>query len=364
MPMQFTGKSFRNFAGLVLAILALTIVSQAQEVASQNNSTIKIKNFGQMDERFYRGAQPGEEDYKDLAALGIKTVIDLQAEPKAYEKSMVESLGMKYINIPMADKKYPTEDAARTFLKIASDPSTGKFFVHCAGGRHRTGAMGAVYRYQLYDWNFDQVYAEMKRMVPGFNLAIEPVAMFDQAYFDSLPIEARELGCDPDFNAWTRLPNERPVTDQPFRCAGGHVHIGWLPEEEFADPMDPNHFDDCCDVAKQMDYYLGMWSLTWDKDQTRRSLYGKAGSFRPKPYGCEYRSLSNLWLQTEDLQGWVFDAATKGMNDLNNGRRAFDEQGSTAQHAIDDAHYNWHREWRDLTGLTMPPGGYWGKKAA
>jgi len=163
MPMQFTGKSFRNFAGLVLAILALTIVSQAQEVASQNNSTIKIKNFGQMDERFYRGAQPGEEDYKDLAALGIKTVIDLQAEPKAYEKSMVESLGMKYINIPMADKKYPTEDAARTFLKIASDPSTGKFFVHCAGGRHRTGAMGAVYRYQLYDWNFDQVYAEMKQ---------------------------------------------------------------------------------------------------------------------------------------------------------------------------------------------------------
>ena len=212
--------------------------------------------------------------------------------------------------------------------------------------------------------NIREVYAEMKRMVPGFNLAIEPVAMFDQAYFDSLPIEARELGCDPDFNAWTRLPNERPVTDQPFRCAGGHVHIGWLPEEEFADPMDPNHFDDCCDVAKQMDYYLGMWSLTWDKDQTRRSLYGKAGSFRPKPYGCEYRSLSNLWLQTEDLQGWVFDAATKGMNDLNNGRRAFDEQGSTAQHAIDDAHYNWHREWRDLTGLTMPPGGYWGKKAA
>ena len=23
--------------------------------------------------------------------------------------------------------------------------------------------MGAVYRYQFYDWNFDQVYAEMKQ---------------------------------------------------------------------------------------------------------------------------------------------------------------------------------------------------------
>jgi len=112
---------------------------------------------------FYRGAQPKEEDYKDLAALGIKTVIDLQSEPKAYEKGLVESLGMTYVNIPMVGKKYPTEEATRTFLKLAGDPTTGKFYVHCAGGRHRTGAMGAVYRYQLYDWNFDQVYAEMKQ---------------------------------------------------------------------------------------------------------------------------------------------------------------------------------------------------------
>lgn len=163
MLMQLTGKSFRNFAAAVLAILALTIVSQAQGVASQKNSTIKIKNFGQMDERFYRGAQPKEQDYKDLAALGIKTVIDLTADPKSYERSMVESLGMKYINIPMIDKKYPTPEVTRMFLKVASDPSTGKFFVHCAGGRHRTGAMGAVYRYQFYDWNFEQVYAEMKQ---------------------------------------------------------------------------------------------------------------------------------------------------------------------------------------------------------
>jgi len=163
MPMQLTGKSFRNFAGAVLVVLTLTIVSQAQDVAGQKNSTVKIKNFGQMDERFYRGAQPKEQDYKDLAALGIKTVIDLQAEPKDYEKSMVESLGMKYINIPMIDRKYPTEEATRMFLKVANDPDTGKFLVHCAGGRHRTGAMGAVYRYQFYDWNFEQVYAEMKQ---------------------------------------------------------------------------------------------------------------------------------------------------------------------------------------------------------
>ena len=69
---------------------------------------------------------------------------------------------MKYVNIPMMGKKYPTVEATDAFLKTINDPATGKFFVHCAGGRHRTGAMGAVYRVQFYDWDFDQVYQEMK----------------------------------------------------------------------------------------------------------------------------------------------------------------------------------------------------------
>ena len=155
--------SFRSFASVIFAVLALTVITQAQENSSPNNSKVQIKNFGQMDERFYRGAQPKVEDYKDLAAMGIKTVIDLTADPKPYEKATVESLGMKYVNIPMIEKKYPTEEATKMFLKVANDPDTGKFYLHCAGGRHRTGAMGAVYRYQFYDWNFDQAYAEMKK---------------------------------------------------------------------------------------------------------------------------------------------------------------------------------------------------------
>jgi protein tyrosine phosphatase (PTP) superfamily phosphohydrolase (DUF442 family) len=116
-----------------------------------------------MDERFYRGARPKQEDFKSLATLGIKTVIDLTDDPKPEERAAVESLGMKYINIPMVEKQYPTDEATNSFLKVANDPATGKFFVHCAGGRHRTGAMGAVYRYQNYNWTFDQVYAEMKQ---------------------------------------------------------------------------------------------------------------------------------------------------------------------------------------------------------
>ena len=163
MQMSVTRKSFRSFASILFTTLALAFAVQAQESTSSKNNAIRIKNFGQMDERFYRGAQPKESDYKDLAALGIKTVIDLTDDPKEYEKTMVESLGMKYIHIPMVAKKYPTAEATAMFLKVAGDPETGKFYLHCAGGRHRTGAMGAVYRYKFYDWNFDQVYKEMKQ---------------------------------------------------------------------------------------------------------------------------------------------------------------------------------------------------------
>ena len=163
MQFQTTRKSLTSFAVAVFSLLALAAVSQAQEASGQNNSAITIKNFGQMDDRFYRGAQPKEQEYKELAAIGIKTVIDLTDDPKPYERPTVESLGMTYINIPLEGKKYPTDEATKTFLQVAGDPKTGKFFVHCAGGRHRTGAMGAAYRQKFYNWNFDQVYSEMKK---------------------------------------------------------------------------------------------------------------------------------------------------------------------------------------------------------
>lgn len=153
----------RRFVGVLTVVLVFAAWAVAQETP-QRAALVKIKNFGQMDDRFFRGAQPKtEEDYKVLAQLGIKTIIDLTDDPKEYEKPMVEALGMKYVHIPMIAKKYPTPEATETFLKTVNDPDTGKFYVHCAGGRHRTGAMGAVYRYEMYNWNFDQVYKEMKQ---------------------------------------------------------------------------------------------------------------------------------------------------------------------------------------------------------
>ncbi len=150
------------FAAISL-VLACQISAFSQQTQQANFTDVKIKNFGQMDDRFFRGAQPKEDQYKQLAALGIKTIIDLREDPEAYEKPNAEAAGMKYVNIPMSDKDYPPAAKIDEFLKLVGDPATGKFFVHCAGGRHRTGVMGAVYRFNNYNWNFEQVYAEMKK---------------------------------------------------------------------------------------------------------------------------------------------------------------------------------------------------------
>src|SRR5260370_10202890 len=130
--------SFKNTSVRITALVGLVLMISTGAFAKKHSdpafSNIKIRNFGKMDDRFYRGAQPNESDYKDLKALGINTVIDLQDSPTSYEKRAVEAIGMRYINIPMSDSNYPKQETIQTFLKAVNDPTTGKFFAHCAGG--------------------------------------------------------------------------------------------------------------------------------------------------------------------------------------------------------------------------------------
>ena len=162
--MRLNRNPLRNVAASLLAVFILSTAAAANGAANAAFPDVRIKNFGQMDDRFYRGAQPKRlEDIQALKALGITTVIDLQADPDSEERGWVESLGMRYVNIPMIEKEYPRPEWVGAFMKTVDDPSTGKFFVHCAGGRHRTGSMGAVYRMEKYGWGYDQVYAEMKQ---------------------------------------------------------------------------------------------------------------------------------------------------------------------------------------------------------
>jgi len=156
-------KIFSRFlVATFLFVLSTAVITPAQTSPSTNFPNIKIKNFGQMDDRYYRGAQPEMDDYKSLADLGVKTVVDLRNDPTDYEKAAAEAAGMKYINIPMSGWKSPKDKDIQAFLSLLNDPETGTVYVHCKAGIHRTGITAAVYRFTKYGWNYDQAYKEMK----------------------------------------------------------------------------------------------------------------------------------------------------------------------------------------------------------
>lgn len=155
------------------------------------------------------------------------------------------------------------------------------------------------------------VYGQLCKMVPDYEVVATPVADFTPEYMKEQPAEAIELGCDPDYNGWTQMENVKPDGDRPFRTASGHVHIGWTQDQ---DVQNPQQFVAGATIAKQMDFFLGLPSLAYDKDTKRRELYGKAGCFRPKSYGMEYRTLSNVWLSSKNLIAWVYRATKAGMD--------------------------------------------------
>lgn len=204
--------------------------------------------------------------------------------------------------------------------------------------------------------NITGVMKIMGEMVPAYELVPVPVAKFTQRIMAAQPKEALELGCDPDFNAWKNgAANPRPNGNVDFRTGAGHVHIGW---GEGFDVADPEHQEACIMATKQLDFYLGLGSLIYDKDAKRRTMYGAAGAFRPKPYGVEYRVLSNAWLQSEDLIGWVYRTTIQGITDLFNGKRGYDDHVALMELALKSAKPNmFHvRHILDKLGVEPPPG--------
>ena len=152
----------RTISTSTAVALALSMLTAAHAAQSNGLSNIRIKNFGRINENFYRGAQPQQRDIGDLAALGIKSVIDLQQEGESQEQAWVEGAGMKFFRVGLSDQSSPAPDKAEQFLKIVSDPANQPVFIHCHGGRHRAGAMTAIYRMTQDGWDADRAYAEMK----------------------------------------------------------------------------------------------------------------------------------------------------------------------------------------------------------
>jgi len=168
--------------------------------------------------------------------------------------------------------------------------------------------------------NLQTVMSTLKGMCPDYDVVAVPTAEFGFEYIASQPDEAKILGCEPDYNAWTGKANPRPNAETSFRTGAGHVHIGWT---EGMDIESQSHLEDCELFVKALDSTLYLLSCLWDSDKKRRQLYGALGAYRPKSYGVEYRVLSNAWLESKEKMDIVYDVITAVHSKLVGGKVAF-----------------------------------------
>jgi hypothetical protein len=133
------------------------------------------------------------------------------------------------------------------------------------------------------------------RLPSGYDVLAKPSHIFDDSVLTHP--KALEFGCDPDFNAWSGEQNDPPQPTIPtLRSGGGHLLVSY----DNPTPTRNRHLIQLCDK------YLGVPSILMDTDFMRRQLYGKAGAYRDKPWGVEYRTLSSFWLQSKTLTAWAY----------------------------------------------------------
>jgi protein tyrosine/serine phosphatase len=172
----------RRTALLLFLVLLLTVPLSAQSSAQaslppvmesgygQKLQITGIPNAGKITETLYRGAQPGEQGLSELKKLGITTIIDLRGEDREkiqWERRHAESLGMRFVYIPVSGWSAPTDQQVSEFLSAFRSDSQQKIFVHCRFGSDRTGVFVATYRMAIEKWTADQAIKEMYFF--GFN---------------------------------------------------------------------------------------------------------------------------------------------------------------------------------------------------
>ena len=174
-------------AALLVGGFALPAAAEPQAATTvataERLSAIHIDNFGMINPNYFRGGQPKGSDYADLAALGVRTVINLTSDDaRADERALVERAGMQYVGMPMTTRIVPTPAQISEFLRLVNDPAKQPVYVHCVGGRHRTGVMTAIYRMTSDRWTAEQAFAEMKRFRFGADVLHPEFKQFVYAF--------------------------------------------------------------------------------------------------------------------------------------------------------------------------------------
>jgi protein tyrosine phosphatase (PTP) superfamily phosphohydrolase (DUF442 family) len=192
--MRFSSQIFSALLSTALLVLPVPIFSRRDEsptLETAKKITVPgVNNAGKVTEHLYRGAQPSLNELPELKKLGITTIIDLRAESSGtaqQEQLRAESLGIKFLRIPIGGFANPTNSELGHFFEVVRDSPSETVFVHCEFGRDRTGVMIAAYRIALEKWTPEQALSEM--MDFGFNRRWHPSMI---TFVRNLPLRIQE----------------------------------------------------------------------------------------------------------------------------------------------------------------------------
>lgn len=151
--------------------------------------------------------------------------------------------------------------------------------------------------------HIQSVMERSKAWLPNLTFSKLSCTIYDKDQMEH-PL-AHVFGCEPDFNAWTGKENKKPKPPHEYmRSAGGHIHV-----ETKLNPFE---------VVKKMDFFLSVPATLMDNGEERKQLYGKMGACRIKPYGVEYRTLSNFWIFDEKYIRWAWRNTARALaEDIN-----------------------------------------------
>jgi len=143
--------------------LALWLGASWLSAASNAPTAPDIRNFHQVNEHLFRGAQPSPLGLQELGAIGIKRVIDLREHGPSttFEQEQLKKLGIHYINIPFGEFSAPTDAQIQEVLKLLSTEDVPTF-IHCRRGKDRTGTAIACYRVQHDGWENERALREAR----------------------------------------------------------------------------------------------------------------------------------------------------------------------------------------------------------
>ena len=123
-----------------------------------------IRNFGQVSDALYRGAQPDTNGINNLKRLGIRSIISLRQPGRSWdaEAAAARAAGLVCTNFPLSGISAPKPAEVRQVLATI-DSLPGPVFIHCAHGCDRTGTIVACYRIQHDKWSAETALGEADR---------------------------------------------------------------------------------------------------------------------------------------------------------------------------------------------------------